>query len=774
MPGSGAVQTEPTDRGPAKGALAKGARTPHSGGPPGPAPMPPLSRRTFLRASAVAGAAVTFGPLLGRPARGAVPGAPPPAPPWTDRPMRWGQLTLDENDPGNFDPQFWLDYFRQAHCDAVCLSAGGCVAFYPTEVPFHHRSAWLGARDVFGDLVKGCRELGLVVLARTDPHATYDDVAAAHPDWIAVEADGRPRRHWASPDLWVTCGLGPYNFDFLTEVHGEILRRYPVDGIFVNRWEGSGTCYCPHCTANFRTASGLAIPRGTDPRDPAYRAFLLWRQERLFELWRRWDDSARAINPATCVIPNTGGGAGSSLDMRRIGEIAPTLMADRQSRHGLAAPWANGKNAKEYRAAMGSKPVVGIFSVAISDDHRWTDSVQGADEIRLWVADGLANGMRPWFTKFGGTVNDPRWLKPVADLYAWCQGAERYLRNERPLARVAIVYSQQTSWFAPGANDPARSIEDAALGWYQALIEARVPFEMVHDRLLDAGHVAAFQTLILPNLVALSDAQCGQLRAFVAGGGSLIATAETSLRDEWGEPRPDFGLGDLLGVRWAGRTEGPMKNAYLRLAHDAPQAGALLAGLEDAPRIIHGVWRVEVAARDAGYRSPLTLIPASPDLPMERTFSRPAATTIPQAFLREAEGGGRVVYFPWDLDRTYWEVLALDHGRLLRNAVAWATREEPPAVVRGAGVIDVTLWQQRDSVTVHLVNLTNPMMMKGPVRELFPVGEQSVRVRLPAGRTARRVRLLVAGGDRPFRQTGAWLETAVPAVAAHEVVAIDT
>ena len=36
-------------------------------------------------------------------------------------------------------------------------------------------------------------------------------------------------------------------------------------------------------------------------------------------------------------------------------------------------------------------------------------------------------------------------------------------------------------------------------------------------------------------------------------------------------------------------------------------------------------------------------------------------------------------------------------------------------------------------MTVHLVNLTNPMMMKGPLRELIAVGEQQVVVRLPAG-----------------------------------------
>lgn len=42
---------------------------------------------------------------------------------WFDRPMRWAQLVLVENDPGNFDPDFWLNYFKEIHADAACLSA---------------------------------------------------------------------------------------------------------------------------------------------------------------------------------------------------------------------------------------------------------------------------------------------------------------------------------------------------------------------------------------------------------------------------------------------------------------------------------------------------------------------------------------------------------------------------------------------------------------------------------------------------------------------------
>jgi hypothetical protein len=54
-------------------------------------------------------------------------GAPPEMEGWFDRPMRWAQLTLVEDDPGKFDPGFWLDYFKRTHSDAVCLSAGGVL-----------------------------------------------------------------------------------------------------------------------------------------------------------------------------------------------------------------------------------------------------------------------------------------------------------------------------------------------------------------------------------------------------------------------------------------------------------------------------------------------------------------------------------------------------------------------------------------------------------------------------------------------------------------------
>lgn len=692
---------------------------------------------------------------------------------WFDRPMRWAQLTLVENDPAQYDVDFWLDYFRRAHCDAACLSAAGCVCYYPTQIPLHYRSPWLGARDPFGELYEGCRKLGMNVIARTDPHAVHQDVYDAHPDWIMVDADGQKRRHWAAPDLWVTCALGPYNFEFMSEVNRELVRLYPVDGVFSNRWSGHGICYCVHCRRNFKAATGHELPTRRDPQDPAGRAYIGWRQARLFELWQKWDAEIRAIQPHARYIPNTGGGALSSLDMKRIGEMADILFADRQARRGVEPVWSNGKNGKEYRATMGHKPIGGIFSMGVEERYRWKDSIQNAAEIRLWVADGVANGLRPWFTKFCGMIYDPRWLKPVEELYTRYYQWEPYLRNEAPIARVAIVYSQQTAAYY-GGEKAHEKVEDHIQGFYHALIEARIPFEMVHDGLLDEAHTRQFKTLILPNVAALSEAQCQQLREFVARGGSLIATYETSLYDEWGARRADFGLADLFGARYAGGIEGPMQNSYLAVERDPVTRGfhPLVAGLEDAGRIINGANRVKVETTVMLPDVPLTLIPSYPDLPMEMVWPRVPHTDIPGVYLRR-HGAGRVVYFPWDVDRTFWEVLCVDHGRLLVNAVDWATNEERPVTVTGPGVLDVTVWQQKRSMTVHLVNLTNPMMMKGPIRELMPVGEQVVRVRLPEGKQVARVHLLRAEITPPMTQAPGSITVHVPSVLDHEVVAID-
>jgi hypothetical protein len=138
------------------------------------------------------------------------------------------------------------------------------------------------------------------------------------------------------------------------------------------------------------------------------------------------------------------------------------------------------------------KPLGGIFSVGVEEQYRWKDSVQSEEEIRIWVAEGTANGMRPWFTKFSGVIYDKRWLDVVEKIYQQYYKNEKYLRNTAPLARVGLVFSEQNNHY--GSEKWQQRQQDHGLGMYQALIEARIPFEMVNSRLIDDEHLKPFQT----------------------------------------------------------------------------------------------------------------------------------------------------------------------------------------------------------------------------------------------------------------------------------------
>jgi hypothetical protein len=198
----------------------------------------------------------------------------------------------------------------------------------------------------------------------------------------------------------------------------------------------------------------------------------------------------------------------------------------------------------------------------------------------------------------------------------------------------------------------------------------------------------------------------------------------------------------------------------------------LLRGMEDAEFLMGGTWQLTTKPTGGSSQPPLTRIPAVANLPMEKTFWTLEKTDEPEVYLQEF-GKGRVVYFPWDLDRLVWDVLSLDHVMLLQNAIAWASNEPAPLRSKGAGFFDVTAWRQEDSMTVHLVNMTNPMGMRPNIHELIPSQPQHVEIELPPGKRLVRAHTLVKEGSLAVQQRGNTVSFTVPSVLDYEVVAMD-
>jgi Hypothetical glycosyl hydrolase 6 len=147
-----------------------------------------LSRRDFLVLSAAGGALAPRGRLL------AAESAP-----WHAAMRRCGQINFNERDPLTLDAEAWVDYFASLKVDALLMGGGGIVAFYPTEVPYHHRSEFLGARDLFGDVAGAARRRGMRVVARMDCNYAYEEALRAGRSGSSGTATARPARTASPP-----------------------------------------------------------------------------------------------------------------------------------------------------------------------------------------------------------------------------------------------------------------------------------------------------------------------------------------------------------------------------------------------------------------------------------------------------------------------------------------------------------------------------------------------------------------------------------------------
>ncbi|MGH9617854.1 MAG: hypothetical protein ACRD28_14035, partial [Acidobacteriaceae bacterium] len=135
-------------------------------------------------------------------------------------------------------------------------------------------------------------------------------------------------------------------------------------------------------------------------------------------------------------------------------------------------------------------------------------------------------------------------------------------------------------------------------------------------------------------------------------------------------------------------------------------------------------------------------------------------------------GSSRIAYFPGDIERTYWLTGHGDLLRLLHNTIRWITRDERIVHIQGEGFIETLSWETAPGYAVHLLNYTNPNAQHCWLQSIFPLGPQTVSMKLPQGVRVRSVEILKAGGTVPFHLTGETLRFTIPHVEDYEVAAI--
>ncbi len=484
-------------------------------------------------------------------------------------------------------------------------------------------------------------------------------------------------------------------------------------------------------------------------------------------------------------------------DYKALCERTEIIMLDSQARTASGGFQSNAEMGKLIHGLLGWERLI-PESMAMYQAGRPTFRVASkpAPEARMWALAGFAGTIQPWWHHIGAYHDDRRQYRTAEPLFRWHESNEQYLINRRPVASVGIVWTQQNVDFY-GRDSAEERVVLPRLGVREALVRARIASLPVHadhvDR--DRNNLA---TLILPNVGALSDAQCAAIRRFVEGGGGLVASGETSCYDEWGEPRAEPGLAELFGVEATSVHHGSSRPAdpswetwgqhsYLRLAperrpdsygpglaDEPPGLDArhpVLAGFEHTDLLPFG-GRLEVVRARSATSAPLTFVPPFPIYPPETAWMRQPTSALPALVLNEPANGGRVAYLAADVDRCFGRDYFPDHAVLLANLVRWTARDRIPLQVEGPGLIDCHPYKQAGRYILHLVNLTNPGTWRPPLHELVPVGPMRVRVLLDDDVVGCRAQLLVANCAAALSLEGGWAHVEVPTILDHEVVVI--
>jgi len=723
--------------------------------------------------------------------------------PWYLRTYRWGQTNITEKDPVQYDIAWWREYWKRTQVQGVIVNAGGIVAYYPSKFPLHHRAEFLNGRDLFGELTEAAHQDGLVVMARMDSSRTAEDFYQAHPDWFARTADGNPYR---AADKYTTCINSPYYDEYLPGVLREIVERSHPEGITDNSWAGLGRasiCYCDNCERKFRAKTGQPVPRRANWDDPAYRQWIMWNYQRRVEIWEINNRTTQAAGGPDCIWSgmNSGSVTAQALSFRDLREIcsrAHIVMLDHQHRDDSTGFQQNGATGKLIHGVLGWDKLA-PESMAMYEAGRTSFRVASkpAAEARMWMIEGLAGGIQPWWHHIGAYHEDRRMYRTAEPVMKWHKANQAYLVNRRPVATVGLVWSQRNTDFY-GRENAAEMVEAPYEGFTQALIRARIPYLPVEAGDIDR-EAPNLAVLILANVGGLSDEQCAAIRRFVERGGSLIATGDSMRYNEWGDARPDFALADLLHAHADGKPARPAESGgrrggggasvhtYLRLHPEfrarvwGPKSGNEPAAAGERHPVLRGFEETDILAFggtlqplriDPGAIVPLTFIPEFPVYPPETSWMRQTDTNIPGLVLSDHPKGGRVAYLAADLDRRYMRDFLPDHAHLLANLARWAAADDIPLSVQGAGLLDCHLYQQPGRLILHLVNLTNSGTWRSPIDELIPVGPLKVKVKLPRGVPGRSAKLLVSMGTLPVAARQGWVEFEVKSVLDHEVVVV--
>ena len=485
--------------------------------------------------------------------------------------------------------------------------------------------------------------------------------------------------------------------------------------------------------------TGKSVPEKIDWDSQAFKEWFAWRYDKTVEAWNEMTATAIKKKPYTAAIMNYYARAmdrrwDAAHPMRRLDDINwyPGLESAESSLDAKVAR-ALTPRTECWMWAQWHIPEVSHGGTPYLDPDRG-------------IARGLraiAHGVAPCFA---GRGNDPHlWKDGFKAMFDEFKKRRPYMVGET-VKYVALHVSQQMRDFHDW-----QAMWNGAGRMEEICRTEHLLTDVIFDDSLTPERLAPYAVVVLANSTCLSDAQCAALRDYVTAGGVLLATSESSLYDQWGNRRENFGLSDLFGAD------------YVETRKEAAQT--LVPQTKDLQNEFQ---------RFVTFVGPAVHFSLRKDSDSEVLFTHSSRTVVGLsvskeeydsddcAILRRRVGKGVVYYIGPDIGRGYGlhrlpRVAGLI-GSLMRDVAV------PRVEVDAPKLLEVTaLESDANRMVVHLLNCT---ALSSGSNQMAPLANIGIRVNQG---TLVRARLAIADCELEVQGN----DLVVPAVGHSEVVVLE-
>ena len=662
----------------------------------------------------------------------------------------------------DYDPEKAVKIARELNADSMRYPAASYYAYFPTKsgYPVHPELK----SDLMRQTVDLCRRAGLknvayVPLNHPFMHAASKDLRFN--GWNKKFADGRPMttEHYGFAEYFEGCLNSPVR-DVIKALVREVLVDYPFDvmyfdGPYQGMQNARNYCHCTYCEAAYRQRFGKPVPNQEQKvsREDEVQYTNWMANDVVIQFLREIREMIRQTRDVPVLFNDT------SLLSRREWRNRAIPVVDGFMFEATETPedklfnmqlgqstgkvtWTYvGTHTQYNREHMKDERVRGWFSYPVESQELLLD---GATALAAGV--GLVYwGLPRFFYQPQGPLSyeSGQYVREVFDFQ---QKHDTLLRSVRSRPQAGIVVGAQTiDWYA-GKHFVGKGYENCAHGAYQALKANGFESEPFLDWQMSPESLSRYQMIYAPNAACLSDAQCSMLADYVRNGGKLLATHLTSVADEYGRVRKNFGLAELFGAEFLDAEPVEIPDLYLKLP-----------GGEEIPQDPQ-VLRFRATGAEV----------------LAETLDRGHRANLGPAIVRKAAGNGSVIYIGSSLEAVYEETRMKRLRMYLGSLVEpWLTTGRSYQIEYQPGVTPHFM-ASRDVLLLHLLADTGNKNKHLRSREEFlPVPDVKVRIRVPQGRSVRSASLLRSGQSLPTAVRQDWLDATVPRVLIHEAVRVD-